>query len=120
MTQSELTAWAGRITYKPGWVLTATLVPDDPAGRINITVGEYGRDSTAPDTMRMYHHSRVVFAGTFEEFVEDAITTFHELENHETREWFRVDGRHWPEYLPHDPKAVVKGFRNEGARYDEP
>jgi hypothetical protein len=106
--------WVQRISYKPYWTLDAMELGD---GTIRLTVQYLGANSTAPD-QRYIAHCRTVSVRTFEEFVREAIITFHELENHETREWFRVDGKHWPGFLPHDPNAVMLPLRATGARYD--
>ena len=111
----NLLSWVARISYKARWQLSAE---EWQTGQIRITVQYVGANSTGPGERRVAHCRIVTKPETFEDFVRECITTFEELEHHEIREWFRADGKHWPEFLPHDPKAVMVGFRNTGARYD--
>ena len=115
MAGGVLDAWAARISYKPRWRLRAEEWGDE---QIRITVVYTGADSTGPGE-RDIAHCRVISRPVhFEDFVRECIITFEELENHETREWFRADGRHWPEFVPHDPKAIMVPLRDTGAIYD--
>ena len=107
--------WVERISYKPRWSLS---VDTPAAGQIRITVQYVGDNSRGPGERPIAHCRIVPYPARFEDFVAECIVTFQELENHEVREWFRVDDKHWPDFLPHDPKAVMVPFRNTGARYD--
>jgi hypothetical protein len=107
--------WVGRISYKPDWWLKV----EEGAGAIVIHVGYTGASSRVDELPRAISHKRIVTKpASFEDFADEAIRTFQELENHETREWFKVDGEHWPGFLPHDPNAIMAPLRNTGARYD--
>lgn len=104
MTQAMLDEWMGRITYKPGWSIRARLI----GGEVEITAGFLGEDSARELTIpRWYHHKRVVLALglEFEGFANVALRTVRELEMHETREWFRVDGGPWA--VPHQDGAAI-------------
>ena len=108
--------WINRITYKKGWWLKLS---ESPATNTILMHVGYKGPSSSGDPEREIAHSRCIeWPTTFEQFVREAITTFQELENHETREWFLVDGKHWPDFLPHDPNAIMVPLRNTGARYD--
>ena len=114
---TKLQEWAKRITYKAGWKIYAEggSVP----GVLRITVTFAGPNSNPVDgTERQISHARDVVLSrvrNVSDFVREVIVTIQELENHEMREWLRVDGEHWPGYLPHDPKAVMVPLRNTGA-----
>ncbi len=106
MTQAMLDEWMGRITYKPGWSLRARLCDCD--AMVEITVGFLGDDSARELTIpRWYHHKLFVPAVDlqFEGFANAVLRTVHELETHETREWFRVDRRPWT--VPHEDGAAI-------------
>lgn len=121
ITQAGLDIWTSRISYKERWTVRAEPIDEQKpwcsGGPVRIHVGYTGRNSTAPGE-RVVSHARNVNIRNFDDFVREVVTTFQELENHEIREWFRVDGEHWPEFLPHDPKAVTYPLRATGARYD--
>ena len=109
--------WANRISYKATWTVS---VDQETIWSIRITVTYTGPDSTNPSVNRGISHCRIIGKpGSFAEFVRECIITVQELEHHEIREWFRVDGEHWPAFIPHDPKAVMEPLRGTGARYDE-
>ena len=122
MTQAELDEWVSRISYKPGWEIWAELL--DYGNLINITVGYNGADSTQPTRTRPIHHSQLCSpeflhrmatgASAFDVFVSQVLQTLRELENHEQREFFRVDGKHRGDFVPHDPQ------HNLDAVYDGP
>lgn len=117
----DLDSWVARISYKPGWELRAKFIWDDlnrGMDLIEITVGYRGPDSTPGhhDLIRGVHHSFLLQAcGVDREvFTRCVLMLFQELELHELREWFRVDGKHYVGFEPHDPKndwhAVYRGY----------
>jgi hypothetical protein len=50
------------------------------------------------------HHTRLSYPASFDDFVSDMLSACHELENHETREFFKVDGKQW--LKPHNSRAI--------------
>lgn len=113
-----LADWTKRITYKAGWSIYASAA--DYNREVWITVAFTGPNSSGDGPERKISHHRLVSAPrNVSEFVREVIVTIQELENHEMREWLRVDGEHWPDYLPHGPQAVMEPLRNVGASNDD-
>lgn len=110
MKQADLDSWVKRISYKPGWELRAQFIEREPPvfNQIKITVGYHGTNSVPGHQHQTIpiHHARLIpaFAVDFDWFVQACILIFQELENHESREWLRVDGKHYPHFVPHDPE----------------
>ncbi len=105
MTQSELDNWVARISYKPGWELRAKLAFHSSS--LKITVSFTGPSSVQGEEKlsRVIAHSRLMMVDdNFDSFVSEVVQAFHELENHETREFFKVDGKQW--LVPHNSRAI--------------
>ena len=105
MTTEEFRRLVARVTYKPGWAVTAI---DDPilgavVIRVAFTVPDATLESEQPLPLRIKYalpaallvdmDERRALAYVFERVME--------MERHEAREWFKLDGV--PVDYPHGP-----------------
>lgn len=123
MTLEQILAFLPRVRYRPGWVLTG-LIQRDPRrpgenGSILISVLAEVADSHHPDRTITIASQRRFYRGQVRNEAELARYLFEliqRIEEHESREWFRVDER--VVFDPHrldGPAAPATPTRRENA-----
>lgn len=93
-----LAAEVERMTFMPGWELSVFLDPfEGPVFRVVAKVPNSYSDE--PVTLQI--NSRIPWQTSIEDFRLWCLWRCDQIMRHETREWFKIDGK--PLYDPHDP-----------------
>jgi hypothetical protein len=100
----EITKALSRVSYKAGW--TFEPIPGTWEGHRIRIVARALMDSYHPEqTVDLGINDFIPPVRTVEELHEWLLARVHRIESHETREWFKIDGKPL-----HDPHKAQEGY----------
>lgn len=112
----RLNALITRITYKPGTRFSVHLFPGDRVANIVIELSVYNADN--PDEWTKLASSAYINEFDLREsdghIVNRILKRIRGMEEHETDEFFRVDGKHWNN--PHPEKEEQEQIHKKTVR----